>query len=135
MNYSWGLWLFWGAVIVLVFFGILAWRSRQRKKYFDYSGTTPRLGRNKGHDPRGYCRSDARITEDINDQLMIANDVDATDIDVKAKDGIVTLSGTVETRAEKRIAEAIADSTPGVLDVTSHLRIRGSNASEQGRSA
>lgn len=42
--------------------------------------------------------------------------LDASDIAVTVSDGVATLEGTVATRADKRLAEAIADEALGVED-------------------
>ncbi len=39
----------------------------------------------RGHRPKNYRRSDERIAEDVNDCLTAADDVDATDIDIKVE--------------------------------------------------
>jgi hypothetical protein len=76
-----------------------------------------------GVGPQGYQRSDDRIEEDINDRLTQHGRLDASDINVDVKNGEATLSGTVNSRREKRMAEDIADSVPGVQDVHNHLKI------------
>ena len=76
-----------------------------------------------GRGPQKYRRSDARILEDVCDELTAAPDVDATEIDVAVTDGIVSLRGTVESRQSKRRADDIAAYVPGVRDVENHLRI------------
>ena len=82
-----------------------------------------------GVGPRGYRRADDRILDDVNDRLMWHGYVDATDIQVDVNDGVVTLSGTVNTRREKRMAEDAAESVSGVEDVTNQIQIRQSNRS------
>lgn len=77
-----------------------------------------------GRGPRNYRRSDERICADINERLTQHGYLDATDIDVSVQNGIVTLGGEVDNRREKRLAEDIADSVPGVLDVANRLQIR-----------
>lgn len=79
-------------------------------------------GRYSGVGPKNYQRSDERIREDVNDRLTLA-DLDATEIEVEASQGIVTLRGSVENRGDKRHAEDIADSVPGVKDVHNELKI------------
>jgi osmotically-inducible protein OsmY len=54
--------------------------------------------------------------------------IDASDVEVSVNNGIVTLSGRVESRAEKRRAEDIASLVSGVTDVANQLRI-GSGSS------
>jgi osmotically-inducible protein OsmY len=80
-------------------------------------------GSHRGRGPAGYRRADSRITEDINDVLLVDDGVDARGIRVRVEGGLVTLSGTVETRAQKRAAEALVDSVPGVADVKNELRL------------
>jgi hypothetical protein len=77
-----------------------------------------------GLGPQGYRRSDERITEDINEHLTQAHDVDATGISVECKEGEVVLKGTVADRESKRCAEDIAESCFGVKDVQNQLRIQ-----------
>jgi osmotically-inducible protein OsmY len=82
-----------------------------------------RLG-HRGRGPRGYVRSDERIREEVNERLTEDRYVDATEIEVSVEEGIVTLSGKVDNRAEKRLAEDCADDVSGVRDVNNLLRIR-----------
>ncbi|HZU82833.1 MAG TPA: BON domain-containing protein [Polyangiaceae bacterium] len=77
----------------------------------------------RGRGPGGYRRSDERITEDVSDALMVNEDIDATGISVRVEQGVVVLSGYVASRSDKRLAEDVADSVPGVLDVRNELRI------------
>jgi hypothetical protein len=79
-----------------------------------------------GRGPRGYSRSDDRIREDVNDRLTDDPWVDASDIDVQVRQGIVTLSGRVDSREAKRRAEDIAESCSGVRDVTNQIRVEKS---------
>jgi len=76
-----------------------------------------------GRGPKGYRRSDERITEDICDRLTQDPYIDATGITVETKDGEVVLEGTVTNRDSKRRAEDIADSCAGVKEVQNRLRI------------
>ena len=77
-----------------------------------------------GRGPRGYRRSDERVREDVCDALTDARDLDATDIEVSVRDGVVTLSGEVDDRAARRRADDIAAETSGVLDVMNQLAVR-----------
>ena len=83
-----------------------------------------RRGRFFGRGPRGYRRSDERIREELCDRLMTHPDIDASDIDLSVANGIVTLTGTVEDRHEKRLAEYIAEDGLGVDDVENRLKVR-----------
>lgn len=77
----------------------------------------------RGRGPRGYRRSDERISEDINDRLTEHPRLDAADIDVSVSNSEVTLSGTVESRRAKRLAEDILEDVSGVSNVQNNLRI------------
>ncbi|HKX83672.1 MAG TPA: BON domain-containing protein [Pyrinomonadaceae bacterium] len=80
----------------------------------------------RGRGPKNYTRSDDRIREDINDRLTESSFIDASDIDVAVSDHEVTLTGTVETRYEKRMAEDIADDVTGVSNVENRIRVNPS---------
>ncbi|MFC0686360.1 BON domain-containing protein [Novosphingobium clariflavum] len=79
----------------------------------------------RGRGPSDYTRSDERIREDVNDRLTQDWRVDATSIRVVAKDGEVTLDGTVTTRLDKRRAEDLAEDVSGVKHVQNNLRLTG----------
>jgi hypothetical protein len=74
--------------------------------------------------PKGYKRSDERIREDVSDRLAQQDHLDPSEIEVSVSNGEVTLTGTVENRNEKFLAEEIADDVSGVNDVHNQLRIR-----------
>jgi hypothetical protein len=77
-----------------------------------------------GLGPRGYQRTDERLREDVCDRLTEHGDVDARDMEVEVSAGEVTLSGTAPTRAQKRLAEDIADAVVGVIEVHNRLRMQ-----------
>jgi hypothetical protein len=76
-----------------------------------------------GKGPKNYKRSDERIHEDVSEALMHAHHVDASEIEVDVKDGIVVLSGSVQDRKTKRAAEECVESCSGVQDVKNNLSI------------
>lgn len=78
----------------------------------------------RGRGPKGYQRSDARIMEDVNDRLTDDPHIDASEIEVSVSNREVTLSGTVNSRFEKRHAEDIAESVSGVTHVQNNLRVQ-----------
>lgn len=97
-------------------------RDYQGSQYgygYGYSGA----GRHRGRGPRGYRRSDERIREDINDRLSDRPDLDASDVDVKVANGEVTLTGNVNSRRDKRLAEDISENVSGVQNVENRLRV------------
>jgi hypothetical protein len=77
----------------------------------------------RGRGPKNYRRGDDRILEEVNERLTDDHDVDASDIEVAVQNGEVTLSGTVNSRHEKRVAEDVAESCHGVVDVHNRLRV------------
>lgn len=82
-----------------------------------------RMGEYAGRGPKGYQRSDERIGEEVNERLMWHGEVDASDIEVEVKNGIVTLSGTVPDRNQKRMAEDAAENVSGVKDIQNNVRV------------
>lgn len=93
---------------------------------YPYSGVASeaRRGRFFGRGPKGYQRSDERIRDEISDRLMTHPDIDASEMEVQVSNGVVTLTGNVEDRHEKRLAEYIAEDALGVNDVENRLKIR-----------
>ena len=81
-------------------------------------------GPHSGRGPQGYRRSDARIEEDICEHLTHHGMLDATGIQVQVENGEVTLTGTVENRQAKRLAEDILDSISGIKDIHNQLRVQ-----------
>jgi hypothetical protein len=81
----------------------------------------------RGRGPKNYTRSDERIQEDISERLWDADEVDASDVTVEVKDGVVTLSGNVEQRRIKHRIEDIADACSGVKDIRNEIRVQPRN--------
>jgi osmotically-inducible protein OsmY len=69
-------------------------------------------------------RSDSDIKRDVEDELRWDPDLDATDIAVSVKSGVVTLSGFVRSYMEKYQAEANAKRVAGVVGVANDLEVR-----------
>ena len=83
-------------------------------------------GPHKGKGPKGYHRSDERIREDVCDRMSDNPMIDASDIDIKVEGSEVILTGTVESKEDKRRAEDIAESISGVSNVQNQLRVEQS---------
>jgi hypothetical protein len=95
-----------------------AWENRQNFGRDDqWSG--PYAGRG----PKGYRRSDERIHEEVCERLTVHPAIDASDIDVAVKDGDVMLSGRVESRAVKHLAETMVETVSGVKEIHNQLRV------------
>lgn len=82
-------------------------------------------GPHRGKGPKNYNRSIERIKEDASDRLMDDSLIDASNIDLDVKDGELILSGTVDTRFEKRRAEDLVENVSGVKNVQNNLRVSG----------
>ena len=76
-----------------------------------------------GRGPKGYQRSDERVTEEVSERLERHGDVDASEIEVSCSEGVVTLEGKVSDRRSKRLAEDCADDVYGVKDVMNQIRV------------
>jgi hypothetical protein len=85
---------------------------------------TQRSGGFFGKGPKGWKRSDERIKEEVSEALYRDYHVDASEIEVEVKDGVVTLSGTVDSRQAKRSAEECIENLTGVSDVHNRIRIQ-----------
>jgi len=69
-------------------------------------------------------RSDSEIERDVRDELKWDPDLNADDIAVSVKNGIVTLAGFVPSYADKFEAEAAAKRVAGVHAVANDLEVR-----------
>lgn len=85
-----------------------------------------------GIGPKGYKRSDDRIREDISERLEDHPNIDASNIEVTVNDGEVTLSGTVDDRRSKRLAEDVTENIRGVKDVHNQIRVQQTGSSLYG---
>lgn len=79
---------------------------------------------NIGKGPKGYRRPDSSIYDDVCLTLEGSANVDASDIEVSVKDGLVYLVGSVRDRNEKRLAELEIENISGVKDVHNQLSLR-----------
>lgn len=80
-------------------------------------------GEHRGHGPRGYQRSDARILEQVCEHLTDDPMVDARGIEVRCQDGEVVLEGEVPGRWMKHRAEDIAAAVAGDDAVENRIRM------------
>jgi hypothetical protein len=86
-----------------------------------------------GRGPRGYQRSDERIKEEVCDRLTQHGRIDASDMDVQVDNCEVTLTGAVQSREAKRMAEDVVDSVQGVREVHNQLRVQQNQQPTQGQ--
>jgi hypothetical protein len=82
----------------------------------------------RGMGPRGYKRSDERLAEDINEQLTDDAHIDASDVSVDVKDGVVTLSGQVSERRAKHHIEDLVERCHGVQDIRNQISVKRKQA-------
>jgi hypothetical protein len=92
-----------------------------------------RRGPHVGRGPKSYRRSDERILEDVNEELTRHPDIDASEIEVRVEQGEVTLTGTVEDRHAKRLAEDLAERVSGVTEVHNQIRVTSTRAPAESR--
>lgn len=90
-------------------------------------------GRFGGVGPRGYRRPDERIHDEVCERLTDHGDLDAAGIDLQVQAGEVTLTGTVPDRYSKRLAERLAESVRGVVDVHNELKFDRGAAGQAAR--
>lgn len=78
----------------------------------------------RGKGPKGFQRSDERIREDVCEILARDSRIDASEIEVRVEAGCVYLSGEVDSRQTKRLAELAIEDLPGVLDVVNQMHFQ-----------
>jgi osmotically-inducible protein OsmY len=100
-----------------------------------YAESWTLVGPFTGRGPKGYRRSDQQIIDDASQRLEHDGHIDATEIEVSAQDGVITLRGTVPDRATKRRAEDCVESVYGARDVMNELRVAAATAAEPSQSS
>lgn len=70
------------------------------------------------------ARSDEEVRDEVRNRMVWDSWVDADQVNVEVKGGVVTLTGEVDSLVEKRAAGDDAWDTTGVVDVNNLLRIR-----------
>jgi len=69
------------------------------------------------------AQTDAGITTNVKTKLAADDTVKAYNVNVDTRNGVVTLTGEVDSAAEKEVAIRIARETEGVRDVVDQIRI------------
>jgi hypothetical protein len=87
----------------------------------------------KGLGPRGYKRSDERISDEVHDRLTDDPWLDASGVEVQVVSGEVTLSGFVDNREAKHRAERVIEDISGVGHVQNNLRVDPDRLTGAGR--
>jgi CBS domain-containing protein len=79
---------------------------------------------------RAFARSDSEIEREIGTEVVKQILwIDPTELDVGVEDGVVTLSGTVESESEIELLREFVRRVPGVVSVRSTLRSREAGSS------
>src|SRR6476659_7495769 len=76
-------------------------------------------------------RADSDIERDVKDELQWRPDLDATDIAVSVKNGVVTLTGFVRNYMDKFEAEAAAKRVAGVVGLANDTEVGLSRADQR----
>lgn len=84
----------------------------------DGKQTAANNAKDSTHDA-GHAISDSWITTKVKSTFMYSNNVDSNDISVKTQDGVVTLTGKVDSGAERALAIELAKNVRGVKNVHS----------------
>ncbi|GLU35366.1 BON domain-containing protein [Trinickia caryophylli] len=74
--------------------------------------------------------SDSTITAKAKAQLIAAKDLKASRVHVKTRRGVVSLTGSVPSAADKTRAQQIVEGISGVRSVNNHLKVTEAGASE-----
>jgi len=69
-------------------------------------------------------KTDMQLQRDVQDELAWEPSIRDAEIGVAAKDGVVTLSGSVDTFAEKYLAERAAERVSGVKAIADDLEVK-----------
>jgi CBS domain-containing protein len=74
---------------------------------------------------RAFVRSDEEVARELREDVVVGTLwMDAKELDIRVKDGEVTLSGEVDQKADAELLEPFAARVPGVVCVRSELRWR-----------
>src|SRR5580704_2314939 len=76
-------------------------------------------------------KSDSDIKRDVEEELRFDPDIDATDVGVAVKNGVVVLTGFVKSYTEKLEAAAAAKRVTGVLGLANDLEVRLPSGTER----
>jgi len=97
------------------------WSDDPRSEHFDEELNSQFTGKGP---LKGLVRySDKSLRDEAAERLYRSWDVDATEIKVDVKDGVITLSGSVSDREQKKAADRLFDTMNGVHDVINQLKI------------
>lgn len=90
------------------------------ERHYNLGGVIPSQGEKETSHPH---RKDEWIKEDVRNSLFNLAEIDATEIEIDVKEGVVTLTGKIANRLSKKIAETAAEKCVGVVEVKNELQI------------
>lgn len=96
--------------------------SRDQANPYDMADYLMDKGFNfRGYGPKGFKLKDDWILHQVLEILLRDPHIDISDIDIKVDSGVVTLTGHVDSRRTKKIAELSIEGLVGVKDVMNFL--------------
>jgi hypothetical protein len=93
------------------------------ERHYNLGSLEQRRSSSQQKDSKHPIRKDEWIRQDVKNSLYSISEIDATEIEVSVESGMVMLSGKVENRLSKKIAEAAAEKCLGVVEVKNNLKI------------
>ena len=106
------------------------WPQQGSSRSWDTMGSGAQ--RPRGVAPKGYKKSDQRLTEDLGEALMDEG-IDCSNVEVQVKDGVVTITGEITDRSDKYRIEHVAAGMMGVQDVDNQLRVAKSSSQAESK--
>ena len=96
--------------------------SRDRAHPYEMADYLMDKGYNfRGYGPKGFKLNDDFILHQVIEVLLRDPHIDVSEINIQVHSGVVTLSGRVDSRKTKKIAELVVEGMPGVKDVMNFL--------------
>jgi osmotically-inducible protein OsmY len=91
--------------------------TRGNPEYSDAHSFVPAM-------PRGNMKTDQQLKRDVEEELSWDPRITDSEIGVAAKDGVVTLSGSVKSYAQRLAAEHAAERVSGVRAIAEELHVK-----------
>lgn len=98
--------------------------NNQKRSWYKHTNATD-VKSHIGKGPIGFERSDETIYDEVCQVLSDHPAIDASEVEVTVQEGLVTLTGTIESKHQKLEAEWTIDQIPGVVDIINLLRTVG----------
>ena len=98
-------------------------KAREAKEATEDAAHDAKVKTENAAEKTGEVLTDAAITSEVKTKFLAEPGVSGLKIDVDTSNGVVTLNGTVKTRAEADKAMSIARDSKGVKRVVNNLRV------------